>query len=54
MHEDRCADLFDRAVRGGVREGVIAEVLKRTNKGAATTTTTTTTTTATTTAGGAA
>jgi len=44
MHEDRCADLFDRAVRGGVREGVIAEVLKRTNKGATTTTTATTTT----------
>jgi tRNA nucleotidyltransferase/poly(A) polymerase len=33
MNEDRCADLFDRAVRGGVREGVISEVLKRTNKG---------------------
>jgi hypothetical protein len=33
MHEDRCADLYDRALRGGVRQGVIAEVLKRTNKG---------------------
>jgi hypothetical protein len=33
MREDRCGDLFDRAVRGGVREGVIAEVLKRTTRG---------------------
>jgi hypothetical protein len=41
MHEDHCADLFDRALRGGVRQGVVSEVLKRTQKGAATTTTTT-------------
>jgi hypothetical protein len=56
MHEDRCADLYDRALRGGVREGVIAAVLKRTNKGLTATTTTTITapTTAPTTTGGAA
>lgn len=46
MHEDHCADLFDRAIRGGVRQGVVSEVLKRTQKGADATTTTTTTTTA--------
>jgi hypothetical protein len=51
MHEDHCADVFDRAITGGVREGVIREVLKRTTKGAspptpaATTATTATTTT---------
>ncbi len=33
MHQDHCADLFDRALRGGVRQGVISEVLKRTTKG---------------------
>lgn len=33
MRADHCADLFDRAVQGGVRDGVIAEVLKRTTKG---------------------
>jgi hypothetical protein len=57
MRDDRCGDLFDRAVRGGVREGVIAEVLKRTTKGQppppAATTTTTTPATMTTTTGGA-
>jgi hypothetical protein len=51
MHEDRSADLFDRALRGGVREGVIAEVLKRTNKGKPAMPTTTATTTATTSGG---
>ena len=49
MHEDHCADLFDRALRGGVRQGVVSEVLKRTQKGANATTPPTTTTTATTT-----
>jgi hypothetical protein len=60
MHEDRCADLYDRALKGGVREGVIAEVLKRTNKGLAApaatpvSTTTTTSTTPAAAAGGVA
>jgi len=53
MREDRCGDLFDRAVRGGVREGVIAEVLKRTNKGLASSATTTTTSSASSTGGAA-
>jgi hypothetical protein len=47
MREDRCGDLFDRAVRGGVRNGVIAEVLKRTTRGQATTPPTTPPTTGT-------
>lgn len=33
MYEDRCADLYDRALSRGVRKGVIHEVLKRTTKG---------------------
>ncbi|HEY1097342.1 MAG TPA: hypothetical protein VGF99_00380 [Myxococcota bacterium] len=49
MHEDHCADLFDRSLRGGVRQGVASEVLKRTQKG---TTTTPTTPVSTTTGGG--